>query len=225
MKNCVLAALAIVLLVAADTPTKNGSEKKFKPPTKEDILEGIALFRQANDIVLKKINAKREEYRKFLQKRPLPNGRGKEGHSVHALRMDAIESSRTRMRLRRAEIESQITMLDAALKEKADPEAIALLVGRWSKTIPLVKDGQPALKPEALIKHYRESLRWELKQIEEQEARLHRWYQQESEAEKLTWKWEVEDSFYRDDLKRLDALYEAVGKRLAELKFVTVTMD
>ena len=85
--------------------------------------ETLDLIAQARGMVEKDLETKEAAYQKFLAETP-PLWKGQDRSTAHQDRLFKIDAKRTALRLRRAEVDAAIAMLDRAVKAGRSPSAI-----------------------------------------------------------------------------------------------------
>jgi capsular exopolysaccharide synthesis family protein len=94
--------------------------------------ESLRLIDRARSELHRELLGQEEAYRKFRREAPLLSLKGKDDGQLRQERLGAIETKRSALLLRRAELRGQLTVLEAAPKEGGSREALAAVVAGWT---------------------------------------------------------------------------------------------
>ena len=95
----------------------------------------LKLITQARDVLQQDLKKQDTAYRAFRQEAPLLLSRNKDGASLTQERLSSIESKRSALLVRKAEIQGYLQAIDSGLKTGGSQESLLAMVSEWSTKI------------------------------------------------------------------------------------------
>src|SRR5207244_8618428 len=104
------------------------SYKEFLDETYKNVSDDtVELITKAQTLLEKNLATKNEDYKKFRENSPLL-WKGKDGASLHQEKLATIESRRTSLLVRRAEVEARLATIEKVLKEGGNRNALVAIL-------------------------------------------------------------------------------------------------